>query len=214
MGRELPSGSRSAALSFRLLLSTQEDLRARPPPPQAPFQRPHPTEKAVGGGNSGGGDHRGVAWSLSIRSPPEASNRTSLRPVPSPRTTPTAKPKPKLSIHLCQPSGAQEGKGGRSLKLLGVTLWHGGLGLLGGCHLISPGLRKRRCPAGGWSLGAGGREERTRVTGSSWGEKSHCGSSLVTKWVKELVLSLEWLWSLLWVRSLGRELPHVEGLAK
>lgn len=36
----------------------------------------------------------------------------------------------------------------------------------------------------------------------------------MTKWVKELVLSLEWLWSLLWVRSLGRELPHVEGLAK
>lgn len=115
------------------------------------------------------------------------------------------------------PLPAQWGPGrerGRSLKLLGVTLWHGGLGLLGGCHLISPGLRKRRCPAGGWSLGAGGREERTRVTGSSWGEKSHCGSSLVTKWVKELVLSLEWLWSLLWVRSLGRELPHVEGLAK
>lgn len=51
----------------------------------------------------------------------KAPATTSSRLFPSHAPCPKAKPKP-LSIHLCWPSGAQEGKGDRRvLKLLGVT---------------------------------------------------------------------------------------------
>ena len=39
---------------------------------------------------------------------------------------------------------------------------------------------------------------------------------LVVQWVKDLALSLLWLWlsAVAWVRSLAQELPHAVGTAK
>ena len=37
----------------------------------------------------------------------------------------------------------------------------------------------------------------------------------MAQWVKDLILSLQWLGSLLWgVRSLAQELPHATGMAE
>lgn len=121
----------SAVLSFGLLPSTQEES-LRDPAPTWYFCNPvssaaslpssHTPQKGAEGKTMGSG------VTQAQRGPSAPGEPTRMAPAttssclfPSHAPCPKAKPKP-LSIHLCWPSGAQEGKGDRRvLKLLGVT---------------------------------------------------------------------------------------------
>lgn len=157
-------GDFSAILRSRLLASTEEyGLGDLPPPgisvalsPLQPLCPAHTRSQEV---KTWKRRQWRVRWPRGSMGPqhqesPRGRLSTSSGLLPSHAPGSLSQKSPNAFHHLCWPRGAWKGKGDRDgPKPLGVTLWHSRLGLLCRCHLISSGLRKRRGPAGGWSLG-------------------------------------------------------------
>lgn len=165
-GQELPCGCLLCCPSSRLLLSREKqslgDLATsgyfcRPVSSTASLPSSQAPTGSKGVEDSGGQGDPGAGWVRSgRRAHRKAWEGLSLHVLMSilahvPRSLSKQSPNP---VPVPQQGLDRAGRvGGGLLSLLAVTLGHGRLGLLCGCHLISPGLRKRRRPAGGWSLG-------------------------------------------------------------